>query len=120
MHSSSQQPCEAKIISYTEEEPKAQEDSHPPPPAAVLQVRPQCHSLIKDSRQRLKIGLSLLGDRTSLTRVWGLNCSGLKHSQGHGIGLTRYSLAISLLAVVVGLKCILGHLPNCCEAVPNL
>lgn len=96
MHSPSQQSCKIKIITYTEEEPKAQKDSHPPCPAAVLPLRSQYQSLINASRQRLRIVPSLPGDWTGPTRVWDL-----KHSQGHGPGLTVWWL---LPAVVVEIK----------------
>lgn len=76
MQSPSQQSCEIKIISYTEEEPKAQKDSHPPCPAAVLPLRSQYQSPINASRQRLRIVPSVPG-------VWDL-----RHSQGHGPWLT--------------------------------
>lgn len=61
MHSPSQQSCKIEIISYTEEEPKAQKDSHPPCPAAVLPLRSQYQSPINASRQRLRIILSPWG-----------------------------------------------------------
>lgn len=107
MHSSSQQSCKVKIISYRQEEPRLRK-THILHTQQLFAKLDQSHSLIKASRQRLKIGPSLPGDWTSLTGVWGLNRSGLKHTQGHGIGLIKCSLVALLLAVAAGIKCVLG------------
>lgn len=82
MHSPSQQSFEIEIISYTEEEPKAQKDSHLPCPAAVLPLRSQYQSPTNAFRERLRIVPSLPGDWTGPTRIWDL-----RHAQGHGPAL---------------------------------
>lgn len=64
----------------------------------------------------LSLGMLQCKAWTSLTRVWGLSSSDLKHSQGHGVWLTGCNLAGAFLQESVVFQ---GIFPNAARLCPS-